>query len=82
MRKFSTSEFRAQPEKVLSAALSEPVVLEDGGDGRLVVLPVELYEHLQKVSIAAREVYTMHNAPKEHVDRLKRGFRALLEPDA
>ncbi|WP_150526847.1 type II toxin-antitoxin system Phd/YefM family antitoxin [Roseibium sediminis] len=82
MQKFSISEFRARPGKVLNAVLTEPVVLEEGGADRLVVLPVELYEHLQKVSIATREVYTIHDAPQEHVDSLKRGFRALLEPDA
>ncbi|MCO6389371.1 type II toxin-antitoxin system prevent-host-death family antitoxin [Aliihoeflea sp. 40Bstr573] len=88
MKEFTFSDLSRRSGDVLDAALVEKVALAKRGKPKVMMMPIDEYERLERMAAGRRErnAFTLADAPQEDLDNLAAGFQQILdeagEPDA
>lgn len=81
MKEFSFSDLSRRSGDVLDAALAGKVSLAKRGKRKVMMMPIEEYERLERRAAARREetAFTLANASDEDLDNLATGFQQILD---
>lgn len=81
MKQFTFSDLSRRSGDVLDAAMAGRVSLAKRGKAKVMMMPMEEYERLERLAAARRErhAFTLADAPKEDIENLSAGFRQILD---
>lgn len=81
MKEFTFSDLSRRSGDVLDAAMAEKVSLAKRGKAKVMMMPIDEYERLERMATGRRErnAFTLADAPKEDVENLTAGFQQILD---
>ncbi len=81
MKEFTFSDLSRRSGDVLDAAMAGKVSLAKRGKRKVMMMPIEEYERLEKRAAGQRErsAFTLADAPDEDLANLALGFQQILD---
>lgn len=81
MQEFSFSDLSRRSGDVLDAAMAGKVSLTKRGKAKVMMMPMDEYERLERIATGRRErtAFTLADAPEEDIDNLTKGFQQILD---
>lgn len=81
MKEFTFSDLSRRSGDVLDAAMAGKVSLAKRGKAKVVMMPMDEYERLERMAKGRRErnAFTLVDAPEEDLDNLTAGFQQILD---
>jgi prevent-host-death family protein len=81
MKEFTFSDLSRRSGDVLDAAMTGKVSLAKRGKRKVMMMPMEEYERLERTAAGQRErtAFTLADAPDDDIENLTIGFQQILD---
>ena len=81
MKEFTFSDLSRRSGDVLDAAMVGKVSLAKRGKAKVMMMPMDEYERLERMAAGRRErnAFTLVDAPEEDLKNLATGFQQILD---
>lgn len=81
MKEFTFSDLSRRSGDVLDAAMTGKVSLAKRGKRKVMMMPMDEYERLERIAAGQRErtAFTLADAPDDDMENLTIGFQQILD---